>query len=205
MQDRSEEVEENTKNSREFLTEFNDILRDAEHQRTGGESSVPTPPPPSVKLSDHNNLGYELEISGEQFYTGNKVNEEQEFTEEKSLHHNSEIANPLSYAEECMAVLPDINPLPRELNVDQYLKEKERNNTQVPNQRVKLANAYRQRIFQRTFSRQNTDQEVTEETVQSLSIEGKGKLLAREAMRNRRDSSSCCPEFIARKHASKTG
>ena len=182
MKDRTQEVEENTENARKLLAELTEVFREVEQQRAT-ESNLPTPPPPSVKLSDNNDAGYELELSGNQAYPTADAGTEQEVIQDKNLKHNTEIAIPLVYAEECLNILPEINPVPRELNVDQYLKEKERNSTPLPNQRVKLANSYRQRVFQRTFSRHSVDQEATEETVQSLSIEGRGSRGAREAMR----------------------
>ena len=171
MNDRAQEVEENTENARKLLAELTEVFREVEQQRAT-ESNLPTPPPPSVKLSDHNDVGDELELSGHQVYPTTYIRTEQEVIQDENIKHNTEIA-----------ILPDINPVPRELNVDQYLKDKERNNTPLPNQRVKLANSYRQRVFQRTFSRHSIDQDTTEETVQLLSIEGRGSRGAREAMR----------------------
>ena len=181
MKDRTQEVEENRENARKLLAELTEVFR--EEQQRATESNLPTPPPPSVKLSDNNDAGYELELNENQVYPTADIGTEQEVTQDRNLKHNTEIAIPLAYVEECLNILPEINPVPRELNVDQYLKEKERNSTPLPNQRVKLANSYRQRVFQRTFSRHNVDQEATEETVQSLSIEGRGSRGAREAMR----------------------
>ena len=73
--------------------------------------------------------------------------------------------------------------MPRDIDVDQYLKEREKDSTQIPNQHVKLANAYRQRIFQRTFSRQNKDLDTNQEEVQSLSVEGRGSRASKNKMR----------------------
>ena len=171
MNDRAQEVGENTENARKLLAELTEVFREVEQQRATG-SNLPTPPPPSVKLSDHNDVGDELELSGNLGYPTTDVGPEQEVIHDKHIKYNTEIA-----------ILPDINPVPRELNVDQYLKDKERNNTPLPNQRVKLANSYRKWVFQRTFSRHSIDQDVPEETVQLLSIEGRGSRGAREAMR----------------------
>ena len=94
MKDRTQEVEENTENARKLLAELTKVFREVEQQRTT-ESNLPTPPPPSVKLSDNNDAGYELELSGNQAYPTADAGTEHEVIQDKNLKHNTEIAIPL--------------------------------------------------------------------------------------------------------------
>ncbi len=80
---------------------------------------------------------------------------------------------PLSQSEHfSTAVLPVLSNTPIDLDVDQYIKEREKNTTPLPNQSAKLTLSYNRRIFQRTFPKQE-DPDPNSEEVHTLSIEGK--------------------------------
>lgn len=86
---------------------------------------------------------------------------------------SASIKQPLSQSEHfSTAILPDLSNTPIDLDVDQYIKEREKNTTPLPNQSAKLTLSYNRRIFQRSFPKQE-EPDPSGEEVQTLSIEGK--------------------------------
>ena len=176
-------MEQEVENSKRLFAELTQFIKETEQQGTSSGRDEPTPPPPSVKAGEYNDGGYQQEINGQQLYSAPVVRDDNKNLHYEHIKPYSEPRKSIVYSDECVTSLPDIEQMPRDLDVDQYLKDREKKTAQIPNQHVKLANAYRQRIFQRTFSKPIKDLDSNEEEILSLSVEGHGNNSSKYKMR----------------------
>ena len=94
--------------SKRLLAELTQLIKAEQRDEAYDDERAP-PPPPSVKASENQLVKYDDQKWG---------------TEHNKPWPDSRKS--IAYPEECVTVLPDIELMPRDIDVDQYLKEREK-------------------------------------------------------------------------------